>query len=59
MNNYGYGCDGSEPYFNEPDPPECANMRCCATLDDDWRFCPYCGTERDDWQADEYRNEVH
>ena len=40
--------------WNQPDPPECLNVRCCAELSTDWRFCPYCG-ERIDWEADEYR----
>ena len=43
MNNYGYGCDGSEPYFNEPNPPECPNNKCMYQLEEDWDFCPKCG----------------
>lgn len=43
MNNYPDGVDGSHPYFNEPDPPECLNRDCLATLERDWEFCPYCG----------------
>ena len=58
MDNYGYGVDGTHPHFNEPDPPECANNKCMAQLEPDWEFCPYCG-EHIDWEADEYRREVH
>lgn len=47
MNNYPMGVDGSHPYFNQPDPPECLN--CGFELEEDWRFCPHCG-ERIDWK---------
>lgn len=48
MSNYPdttYAGDPRAPW-NEPNPPECP--KCYATLDYDWRFCPYCG-ERIDW----------
>ena len=60
MSNYPdttYEYDPRAPW-NAPNDPECLNTRCCATLDADWNYCPYCG-ERIDWEADEYRNEVH
>lgn len=47
--NYPMGVNGSHPYFNQPDPPQCPS--CAADLDPDWRFCPWCG-ERIPW--DEY-----
>ena len=41
--NMPMGCSGSDPYFNQPDPPECP--KCYVELDEDWRYCPYCGSE--------------
>ena len=70
--NYPSGVDGSHPYFNQPDPPECPNRDCMATLEPEWEWCPYCGWHIDwdeierqasepDWYAEEseqfYRNE--
>ena len=48
--NYPMGVDGSHPYFNQPDPPECMNEKCCASLETDWEFCPFCGMHID-WDA--------
>lgn len=42
MDNYPMGVNGSSDYFNRPDPPECPS--CCARLEEDWRYCPWCGT---------------
>lgn len=50
MDNYKPGTHAYDPHapWNEPDAPECLNVECCATLDAEWTFCPYCG-ERIDW----------
>jgi hypothetical protein len=50
MGNYPDGVDGSHAYFNQPDPPECMNRDCMATLEPDWEFCPFCGWHID-WDA--------
>ena len=42
--------------WNQPDDPEC--LKCYSALSTDWDFCPFCG-ERIDWEADEYRKELH
>ena len=52
--NYPDGVSGGDDYFNEPDPPECMNRKCCATLEPDWEFCPFCGWHID-W--DDYAEE--
>lgn len=62
--NYPLGTNGSDPYFNEPDPPECLNRDCMATLEREWEFCPHCGwhidwdeiernTDEGNWYAEE------
>ena len=33
--------------WNSPDNPECMNSKCCASLELDWEFCPYCGRHID------------
>jgi predicted amidophosphoribosyltransferase len=43
--NYPMGVNGSHPYFNQPDAPECP--KCVADIEPDWEFCPYCGTHID------------
>ena len=56
--NYPDGTWSGDPKapWNAPNPPECTE--CFTEVEEDWQYCPYCG-ERIDWQADEYRNEVH
>ncbi len=53
ITNYPLGVDGTHPHFNEPDPPECQNRKCCATLEYEWEWCPYCGwhISWEDWDA--------
>ena len=52
--NYPMGTNGSDAHFNEPNPPECPNRDCMATLEPDWEWCPFCG-----WHIDwEMLNEV-
>ena len=57
--NYPMGVSGSHSYFNQPDPPECENKHCMATLEQEWEFCPYCGMhidwERWDWERGEWK----
>ena len=57
LTNYPDGVDGTHDYFNDPDPPECPNSDCMATLDPDWEWCPYCGTHIDGEDADWYAEE--
>ena len=49
---YGYGVDGSHPYFNQPDPPECP--RCACRIEREWDWCPYCGTHIDWGDVEQY-----
>lgn len=46
MNNYPMGTSGSDDYFNQPEY-ECPI--CYVTLEEDWEFCPGCGTHID-WE---------
>jgi predicted amidophosphoribosyltransferase len=41
--NYPDGVNGSHPYFNPDEPPEC--RKCHAEVDEEWAFCPWCGAE--------------
>ena len=45
MDSYPDGCWQGDPRapWNAPDERECAE--CHATLEDDWRYCPWCGTQ--------------
>lgn len=44
MDNYPDGVNGSHPYFNPPEPPECEE--CGAEIEyDEWKYCPFCGTK--------------
>lgn len=45
MDNYPMGVNGSHPYFNQPDPPECPH--CCCELMEEWHYCPMCGKPLD------------
>lgn len=52
MDNYPMGVNGSDPYFNQPDPPDspyCQNKECMEPLQYSWEFCPNCGWHID-WQ---------
>lgn len=43
MDNYPMGVNGSDDYFNQPDPPTCDD--CGADIEPQWSYCPYCGEE--------------
>lgn len=62
--NYPAGIWAGDPKapWNAPEPPECMNEKCCASLETEWEFCPYCGMhidwdayeqDGDDWYAEE------
>ena len=58
ISNYPDGTWEGDPRapWNAPDDPECET--CYSQLSTDWEYCPFCG-EHIDWEAREYRNEVH
>ena len=51
MDNYPMGVNGSDPYFNWDDPPECPN--CNADLKPAWDYCPWCGAKVTHYEGDE------
>lgn len=52
--NYPPGVYDMHPHFYPPDPMECPE--CCADLDWEWLFCPFCGKKLhpEEWDGDVY-----